>query len=91
MRIETIAHLIEDEMKKEKSFEKALRKACSKLEGSYAVVALFSEEKDKLYAMRKESPLLIGIGENENFVASDISAFLKYTKKAVALDDYEYA
>ena len=67
----------------------ALVYAQMKLKGSYALVIMFEDEKNTLYAMRKDSPLIVGIGENENFVASDISVILPYTKKYIDIEEGE--
>ena len=67
---------------------KAIEKALEVLEGSYAFGILF-EDSNKLYAVRKDSPLIVGVGENENFIASDIAAIIKYTDKYILLNDYE--
>lgn len=68
----------------------AITKAIKELKGSYAFGILF-EDKDKLYAVRKDSPLIIGIGENENYIASDIAAIIQYTDKYILLEDDEIA
>lgn len=67
----------------------ALVYAQMKLKGSYALVIMFEDEKNTLYAMRKDSPLIVGIGENEKFVASDISVILPYTKKYIDIEEGE--
>jgi glucosamine--fructose-6-phosphate aminotransferase (isomerizing) len=59
------------------------------LKGSYAIVATCKEEPDILVGARNESPLVVGVGDNENFIASDISALLKYTNRVKYLDDGE--
>lgn len=87
---EVIAHLIEEEYKKNKVFEKAFVNAVTKLQGSYAIVAICKDEKNKLFVARKESPIVIGVGDSENFVASDIPALLKYTNRVIYLDDEEF-
>ncbi len=84
---EVIAHLIEDEKKKAIPFEKAVANAASKLDGSFAVVALDSET-GSMVGIRKNSPLVLGIGKgNSFFLASDVNAFLKHTKKVIFLED----
>ena len=88
---EVIAHLIEEELKKNRSFEEALRKALLKLKGSFALAIIYSKDKEHLYFVRNESPLVLGVGDGEMFAASDIPAFLAYTNKVVFLDDGEYA
>ncbi len=67
----------------------ALVYAQMKMRGSYALVIMFDDEKNTLYAMRKDSPLIVGIGKNENFVASDISVILPYTKKYIDIEEGE--
>ncbi len=88
---EVIAHLIEEELKSSKNFEEALRKALKKLKGSFALAIIYADEPDRLYVVRNESPLVLGIGNGEMFAASDVPAFLEYTSRAVFLDDGEYA
>jgi len=88
---EVIAHLIEEELKSSGNFEEALRKALLKLKGSFALGIVYTEEPDRLYFVRNESPLVLGIGDGEMFAASDVPAFLEYTNRVVFLDDMEYA
>ncbi|ASJ11230.1 glutamine--fructose-6-phosphate aminotransferase [Thermococcus sp. P6] len=88
---EVIAHLIEEELKSGGSFEEAMRRALLRLRGSFALGIIYAGEPDRLYFVRNESPLVLGIGRGENFAASDVPAFLEYTKRAVFLDDGEYA
>ncbi len=85
---EVIAHLIEFESG---DFEEAARKAFKKLKGSFAVAAINLDEPDKIIASRNKSPLIIGLGKGENFIASDMPAFLKHTKKALIMQNGEYA
>lgn len=65
-----------------------ITKSIKELKGSYAFGIIF-EDSDKLYAIRKDSPLIIGIGEDENFIASDIAAIIQYTNKYILLEDNE--
>ncbi|ASJ07138.1 glutamine--fructose-6-phosphate transaminase (isomerizing) [Thermococcus pacificus] len=88
---EVIAHLIEEELRGESDFEQAMRKALLKLRGSFALGIIYTGEPDRLYFVRNESPLVLGIGDGENFAASDVPAFLEYTNRVVFLDDREYA
>ncbi|ASJ02996.1 glutamine--fructose-6-phosphate aminotransferase [Thermococcus profundus] len=88
---EVIAHLIEEELKNAKNFEEAVRKALLRLKGSFALGIVYADEPDKIYVVRNESPLVLGIGKGETFAASDVPAFLEYTNKVVFLDDREYA
>ena len=62
-----------------------------KVIGSYAITMIIDNDLDNLYVLKKESPLVIGISDNTNIVASDIRAILKYTNKYYILDDFEYA
>ncbi|RUM41124.1 MAG: glutamine--fructose-6-phosphate transaminase (isomerizing), partial [Desulfurobacterium sp.] len=88
---EVIAHLIEEELSNSSDFFEAFRKAISRLKGSYAIGVITTLEPGKIFAARKDSPLVIGCGEGENFIASDIPAFLPYTNRAIFLDDFELA
>jgi len=82
---EVIPNLIEYHMRSG-TFFSAVEKTLKQLEGSYALVIL-NKDRDELMAARKESPLVIGVGDNEYFIASDIPAFLEYTKKVIYLSD----
>ncbi len=86
---EVIAHLLEDYY--EEDILKALKKTVNRLEGSYALTILSKYDPDKIYVARKDSPLIIGIGENENYIASDIPAFLGETRDFYILEDGEFA
>ncbi len=68
---------------------KAITETMKELEGSFALGILFRDFPDRVYAVRKQSPLIVGEGEGEYFIASDIPAFLKYTKNYVLLEDNE--
>lgn len=68
-----------------------IRKVLNKLVGSYALGVLNLAEPDIFYAVRKDSPLVVGLGEGENFIASDMPALLKHTKRFILLDDNEVA
>ena len=69
----------------------ALREALAMVRGSYALGVLFREEPDTIYAVKKESPLIVGWGEGENFVASDLPALLKYTRRYSVLEEGDMA
>jgi len=86
---EVLVHLIEQYLKTEESLEEAVRAALQKVEGTYGLVVLSKKEPDKLIAVRKGSPLIIGIGENEHFIASDVSAIVIHTKRVIYLQDGE--
>ena len=85
---EVIAHLIEEYF--DGDFLEAFRKTLQRLEGSYAITAISVHVPDKIFMARKESPLLIGLGVKENYIASDAPAFLPMTKRAIILEDFEY-
>ncbi|MEM9846624.1 MAG: glutamine--fructose-6-phosphate transaminase (isomerizing) [Bacteroidota bacterium] len=89
---EVLAHLIEEVKHSENlPIEEAVRLALSKVVGAYAIVVLDQDEPNKLVAARKSSPLVVGIGENEFFLASDATPIVEYTKKVVYLNDEEIA
>ncbi|MBC8571139.1 glutamine--fructose-6-phosphate transaminase (isomerizing) [Zongyangia hominis] len=69
----------------------AIREAVLRLEGSYALGIIFEGETDKVYAVRKDSPLIIGLGKGENFIASDIPAILGHTRDYYLLEEGEIA
>ncbi|AZO96505.1 glutamine--fructose-6-phosphate transaminase (isomerizing) [Halocella sp. SP3-1] len=86
---EVIAHLLEEYYQGD--LREAINQVIAHLEGSYALGIISSKETDKIYAVRQDSPLVIGIGEGENYIASDIPAFLEYTDQFYILDDGEMA
>ncbi len=86
---EVIPHLVEEFYKKTSSLYEAFKQAVKMLEGSYAIVMISSIEPGKIFFARKDSPLVIGVGDGFNIVASDIPAFLEYTRKAIVVHDYE--
>ncbi len=88
---EVIPQLIDSFLKKDYPLVKAVHAALSKVEGTYGIAVIYAEEPDKLVAARKGSPLVIGVGEKENFVASDVSAIIAHTKHVVYLEDGEIA
>ena len=85
---EVIAHLIEEGISRGLSFEQAFKDAISKLEGSYAVLAI-KEGEEKILAARKGSPLVVGISEHGIFLSSDLPSFLEWTKNVVYLHEYD--
>lgn len=88
---ETVAHLIDDYYRSGMDILDAVFKVLDRIEGSYALGVLCSDFPDQLIAARKDSPLVVGIGEGENFIASDMPAILNYTKNVYLLDDKEVA
>ena len=83
---EVIPHLLDKFMKEGLDLEKAVRKVIGVIEGAYALAAICSDEPNKVVATRKDSPLIVGIGEDEYFVASDSPAILKYTNNIAYLE-----
>ena len=88
---EVVAHLVEENLKRKIGFVEAVRQAAKRLSGAYALALISSEEPDKIVCVRKESPLVIGVGTNANYLASDIPAFLPRTRNAMLLEDDEMA
>ena len=89
---EVLVHLIEDIQEKSKlSLFEAVRVALSEVVGAYAIVVIDKANPDQLIAARKSSPLVIGIGEDEYFLASDATPIVEYTKNVIYLDDDEIA
>ncbi|WP_396204761.1 glutamine--fructose-6-phosphate transaminase (isomerizing) [Gemmatimonas sp.] len=86
---EVLAHLIETAYAG--SLEAAVIEALNQVDGTYGIAVICSDETDKIVAARKGSPLLVGIGEGEYFVASDASAILTHTRHVVYLDDGDIA
>lgn len=86
---EVIAHLLEYYF--DGDVLDCIRKVLNKLSGSYALGILFNETPDVFYAIRKDSPLVVGLGKDENFIASDMPALLKYTRNFILLSDDEIA
>ncbi|WP_028986151.1 glutamine--fructose-6-phosphate transaminase (isomerizing) [Thermicanus aegyptius] len=86
---EVIAHLLEELY--DGNLVSTVQKAVANMRGAYALGVLSQMEPDKLIAVRLASPLIIGLGENENFIASDIPALLEYTRDILILEDGEMA
>ena len=84
---ERVCALIDSYYNGENELE-AIEKAIDLVKGSYALGIMF-EGKDKLYGVKKDAPLVLGVGNNEYFLSSDISAFLAYTKEHIVLEDNE--
>ncbi|RLF42196.1 MAG: glutamine--fructose-6-phosphate transaminase (isomerizing) [Thermoplasmata archaeon] len=84
---EVIVHLIEESYKD--SLKDAVFSMIKKIKGSYALAVLSTSEPDIIVGARQESPLVVGIGDNENFLTSDITALLKYTNRVIYLEDGE--
>ncbi len=88
---EVIVHLIEDYVANGSSLEDAVRLVGKELKGSYAIAAISAREPDRIVALRKDSPLVVGLGNEGNFVASDTLSFLNETDRVIFLEDGEQA
>jgi glutamine---fructose-6-phosphate transaminase (isomerizing) len=86
---EVLAHLIEEAFRG--NLEEAVIEALHLVEGTYGIAVISSRDPDKIVAARKGSPLLIGLGDGEHYVASDVAAILQHTRQVVYLDDGEMA
>ncbi len=86
---EVLPHLIQDNYQGD--LTEAVRKSLKKVKGSYALGVISTKEPDKIVASKSGSPLVIGIGEREMFIASDIPALLNYTRRVIFLDENEIA
>ncbi|MDX2163969.1 MAG: glutamine--fructose-6-phosphate transaminase (isomerizing), partial [Gammaproteobacteria bacterium] len=88
---EIVAHLLHHELKTEKEFVKAVIKTASQLEGAYALAIIDAQHPDQLIAVRSGSPLIIGLGIGENFLASDHLALLPVAQKFIYLEEGDVA
>ncbi|CQR71717.1 Glutamine--fructose-6-phosphate aminotransferase [isomerizing] [Sporomusa ovata DSM 2662] len=86
---EVVAHLLEEYY--EGDFEATVKKVLETIEGSYALVFMCQDEPDKLICTKQDNPLVIGLGEGENFIASDIPAIISRTRRTYILSDGEMA
>ncbi|KAF1082049.1 MAG: Glutamine--fructose-6-phosphate aminotransferase [isomerizing] [Candidatus Rifleibacterium amylolyticum] len=86
---EVLAHLIEASYQGD--LKQAVLQAVKSVEGAYAIAVIHKDHPDKIICARKESPLIVGLGKGENFVASDVTAILQYTRQVVYLDNFEGA
>ncbi len=82
---ESVAHLLSEEYKSSKDLPAAMRAVCQKLRGSFTLLAIHSDNPETIVGARRNSPLVVGLGEKENFLASDVSAFISHTKRALEL------
>lgn len=87
---EVIVHLIEELFQEKGETKKAVREAVKRLEGSYAIL-LIENGSDRIFAIRNRSPLVVGLGDGENFIASDVPALLEYTSSVIYLQDGDIA
>ena len=82
---EVAAHLIERELDKGVDLTVAMQAACRQMEGAFTLVAVDSQDPDRVVAARRNSPLVVGLGEGENFLGSDVAAFIEHTREALEL------
>jgi glucosamine--fructose-6-phosphate aminotransferase (isomerizing) len=88
---EVLVHLIDHYLKTKNNLFQAVRYALNEVEGTYGIAVIYKNEPEKIVVARKGSPLVIGIGKNENFVASDVNALIAHTSQVVYLEDGEVA
>ncbi|MCY4725167.1 glutamine--fructose-6-phosphate transaminase (isomerizing) [Nocardioides sp. STR2] len=83
---EVAAHLLEEQLETGVDLTVAMQNVCRDLEGAFTLVAVDSQDPDRVVAARRNSPLVVGIGEGENFLGSDVAAFIEHTREAMELD-----
>ncbi|MFZ4064255.1 MAG: glutamine--fructose-6-phosphate transaminase (isomerizing) [Candidatus Nanopelagicaceae bacterium] len=89
---ESVAHLLSDARKKHGGdLAAAMRDVCKQLRGSFTLLAIHSDEPGRIVGARRNSPLVVGVGNGENFLASDVSAFISHTKRALELGQDQVA
>ncbi len=88
---EVLVNLVQVAYQTCEDVEEAFVAALHRVEGSFGVILMTPHEPETLFCAKHESPLVIGLGVNENFIGSDINAFLEYTRRALVLEDGEYA
>lgn len=86
---EVVPHLVEEYVSEGQSPEAAFRNAIAKLDGSYAIAMVLSDS-DAIYAARSGSPLVVGVGDDGNYLASDVPAFLEFTEDVIYLEDGDF-
>ena len=82
---ESVAHLLGEEFKASGDLASAMRSVCARLRGSFTLLAIQSDNPNLIVGARRNSPLVVGVGSGENFLASDVSAFIAHTKRALEL------
>ncbi|MFB6531514.1 MULTISPECIES: glutamine--fructose-6-phosphate transaminase (isomerizing) [unclassified Streptomyces] len=82
---EVVAHLIAEEFSSAGDLAEAMRLVCRRLDGAFTLVAVHADQPDVVVGARRNSPLVVGVGEGENFLASDVSAFIAHTRSAIEL------
>src|SRR5215813_12112885 len=88
---EIVAHLVDEELRKQAGLCEAVRRALRLVEGAYAIVVMSDQEPGRIVAAKNASPLVVGLGEGETFIASDIPAILPYTRSMMFLEEGEIA
>ncbi len=83
---EVAAHLLEEQLEAGVDLTVAMQNVCRGLEGAFTLVAVDAQDPDRVVAARRNSPLVVGIGEGENFLGSDVAAFIEHTREAMELD-----
>ncbi|MFE1903590.1 glutamine--fructose-6-phosphate transaminase (isomerizing) [Streptomyces gardneri] len=82
---EVVAHLLAEEFSSAGELAEAMRLVCRRLDGAFTLVAVHADQPDVVVGARRNSPLVVGVGEGENFLASDVSAFIAHTRSAIEL------
>jgi glutamine---fructose-6-phosphate transaminase (isomerizing) len=82
---EVVAHLLGQQVEAGQPLDEALRRVCARLEGTFTLVAVDGQDPNAVVAARRNSPLVVGVGRGENFLASDVAAFIEHTREAVEL------
>lgn len=88
---EVFAHLVEEIHRREVPVEEAFVQALRRLDGTFAIAMISTTQPHEIFCAREKSPLILGISSEASFVSSDVNAFLRYTRRAVEVDDGEYA
>jgi glucosamine--fructose-6-phosphate aminotransferase (isomerizing) len=82
---EIVAHLVESALARGGTLTEAMRKVCRRLEGAFTLVAVDADDPSRVVAARRNSPLVVGLGDGENFIGSDVAAFIEHTREALEL------
>ena len=88
---EVFVNLVEEAYARQGEVLSAFLSALKQIQGTYSIVLMSLHDPDHLYCVKQDSPLIIGLGEGCNFIGSDVNAFIEHTRKAVVMDDGEYA
>jgi glucosamine--fructose-6-phosphate aminotransferase (isomerizing) len=88
---EVMVHLVDRAFRRTGDMERAVRDALHEVTGAYSIAVVSAHDPDTLYAAKTASPLILGLGDGENFLASDIPAVMRYTKRVLVLDDSDFA